>query len=211
MARWYDGAEEAAFKPVAGGYVFQPPSLFWPFTRSRGYLVNEAQKAEFAACLRRQRRRVFLLIVVYVLIVLGLMGAVGGSDSALRMSSAEFIAIVTVTALAVVPIAILPHIYLMRTLRPLLAGLPHTDERITFGDQLNSLAAAMSGKLLLIGGIASGMMIFGNLISIIEAIVEDRGGSKLYWPIFGLVFGVLLSSYFAYLAILKRKMKRKAS
>ena len=211
MAKWYDGAEEAAFKPVAGGYVFQPPSLFWPFARSRGYLVNEAQKAELADCLRRQRRQIFLLLVVYVLIVMALMVTAGLSGFAVRIPSVEFIVIVTVTALAVFPIVILPHVYLMRGIRPLLAGLPRTDERITGGDQLRSLAAAISGKLLLLGGIGGGMTIIGNIVSIVDVIAEDRGGSRLYWPIFGLVFGALLTSYFAYLAILKANLKRRAN
>ncbi len=211
MAKWYEGAEEAAFKPVAGGYVFQPPSLSWPFASSRGYLVNEAQKAELAACLRGQRRRIFFLLVVYVLIVLGLMVAVGMSGSAPRIPSVEFIAIVTVTALAVVPIVIVPHISLVRTMRPLLADLPRTDERITLGDQLHSLAGAISGKLLALGGIGGGMMTIGNIVSIVDAIAEDRAGSRLYWPIFGLVFGALLTSYFAYLAILKARLKRRAN
>jgi hypothetical protein len=210
MAKWYEGAEEAAFKPVAGGYVFQPPSLYWPFARSRGYLVNEAQKAELAACLRRQRRRIFLLVVVYV-IGLGLTAAIGMSGGAQRVSPVGFIAIVLVTVLAVILIAIVPHIYLMRTLRPLIADLPRTDERITLGDQLHSLAAAISGRLLLLGGIGGGLMIIGNIVSIVDAIAEDRGGSGLFWPIFGLVFGALLTSYFAYLALLKARLKRRAS
>jgi hypothetical protein len=211
MAKWYEGAEEAAFKPVADGYVFQPPSLFWPFKPSPGYLVNEVQKAELAACLRRQRRRVFFLLVVYVLIVLGLMVAVGMSDALLRISSWVFVAIVIVTALAVIPIVIVPHIYLVHTMRPLLADLPRTDERITLGDQLHSLATAISGKLLALGGIGGGMMIIGNVVSLVDAIAEDRGGSRLYGPILGLVFGALLTSYFAYLALLKRRLKRKAN
>jgi hypothetical protein len=211
MAKWYEGAEESAFKPVAGGYVFQPPSLLWPFARSRCYLVNEAQKAELADCLRRQRRQNLLLLVVYVLIVLVLMVAVELSGSSVRIPSVEFIVIVIVTALAVVPIVILPHAYLMRSIRPLLAGLPRTDERITVGDQLRSLAAAISGKLLLLGGISGGTMIIGNIVSIVDAIAEGRGGSRLYGPIFGLLFGALLTSYFAYLAILKAKLKRRAN
>src|SRR4249919_3234019 len=85
MAKWYEGAEEAAFKPVADGFVFQPPGLLWPFTRSRAY----------------------------VLIVLGFTLAVGMSGSAQQIPSEEFIAIVIVAALAVVPIVIAPHIYLV--------------------------------------------------------------------------------------------------
>jgi hypothetical protein len=138
------------------------------------------------------------------------MMAVGMSGSAARIPSVELVVIVTVTALAVVPIVILPHVYLMRSMRPLLADLPRTDERITVSDQLHSLAGAISGKLLALGGIGGGMMTIGNIVSIVDAIAEDRGGSKLYWPIFGLVFGALLTSYFAYLAVLKARLKRRA-
>jgi len=55
------------------------------------------------------------------------------------------------------------------------------------------------------------MMIIGNIISIVDAVAEGRGGSRLYWSIFGLLFGVLLTSYFAYLAMLKAKLKRRAN
>jgi hypothetical protein len=211
MARWYEGGEEAAFKPVAGGYIFQPPSPYWPFASSGGYMVNEAQKSELATCLRRQRRRVLLLLVAYVLIVTALMVAGDLSGAAARMPGFQPIAIVTATALAAIPIVILPHIFLMRSLRPLLAGLTHTDERITIGDRLESLAAAISGKLLWLGGIGGGMMLVGNLVSVIEAVAEDRGGSKLYLALFGLLCGALLTSYFVYLALLKSKLKRSTN
>jgi hypothetical protein len=211
MVKWYEGAEEAAFKPIAGGYVFQPPSLFWPVVRGRAYRVNETQKAELAACLRRQRGLIFLLLVAYVLIGLGLAAAIDAAGGPGRISTAEFIAILAMTMLGAVPIVILPHIYLVRTLRPLLADLPRTEERISLGYQIRSLAAAVSLPLLLLGGLGGGLMIVGNVISIVDAVAEGRGGSKLYWPIFGLLFGALLTSYFAYLAMLKRKLKRQAS
>jgi hypothetical protein len=211
MVKWYEGAEEAAFKPIAGGYVFQPPSLFWPVVRGRAYRVNETQKAELAACLRRQRGLIFLLLVAYVLIGLGLAAAIDAAGGPGRISTAEFIAILAMTMLGAVPIVILPHIYLVRTLRPLLADLPRTEERISLGYQLRSLAAAVSLPLLLLGALGGGLMIIGNVISIVDVVAEGRGGSKLYWPIFGLLFGALLTSYFAYLAMLKRKLKRQAS
>jgi hypothetical protein len=211
MAKWYEGAEEAAFKPIPGGYVFQPPSLFWPVVRGRGYRVNETQKADLAACLRRQRGLIFLLLVAYVLTGLGLAAAIDAVGGPGRISTAEFIAILAMTMLGAVPIVILPHIYLVRTLRPLLADLPRTEERISLGYQLRSLAAAVSVPLMLLGGLGGGLMIIGSIISIVDAVAEGRGGAKLYWPIFGLLFGALLTSYFAYLAMLKRKLKRQAS
>ena len=211
MAKWYEGAEEAAFKPVPGGYVFQPPSLAWPLARPPRYLVNEAQKAELVACLRRQRRRTFLVVMVFALAGLGLSVALAMAGPAMRISHVEFVFVLTVTLLAVIPIAILPHIKLMRTIRPLIADLPRTDEQITFGDQLHTLAAAISVPLLVLGGIGGSAMIIVNIMSIIDAIAEGRGGSRPFWPIFGLLVGALLTSYFAYLAVLKRRLKGTAN
>jgi uncharacterized Tic20 family protein len=207
MAKWYEGAEEAAFKAVAGGYVFQPPSLLWPFTRSRGYLVNEDKKAELAVCLRRQRRQVLFMVVAYVLLVSALTLAASLSGAIQSISSGEFVAIGALMALAVVPIVIVPHFQLLRTLRPLLAGVPPTDERISFGEQLHGLAGAISGKLLILGGVGGAMMVIGNLTQLLDAIAVDRDG--LFGALFGVVFGALLTSYFAYLAILKRRLQRK--
>jgi hypothetical protein len=53
----YDGIEETAFKRIAGGYVFESrnPWLFGPL---HGYLVNEAQKAEMAGCIRDTLKRI---------------------------------------------------------------------------------------------------------------------------------------------------------
>jgi uncharacterized Tic20 family protein len=208
MARWYEGAEESAFKPIAGGYVFQPPSLSWPFSRPRAYLVDAAQKATLAGLLRRQRRQILFMVVAYVLIAMALAVALGMSAASYRVSTLGFLAILIMTMLAVVPIVIVPHIYLLRALRPLLADLPRTDERITFQEQLHSLAPAISGKLLFLGGIGGLLMVGGNLMILAEAIAEGR---SFYGPVLGLAVGALLTSYFLYLAILRARMKRNAS
>jgi hypothetical protein len=211
MAKWYEGAEEAAFKPIAGGYVFQPPSLSWPFGRPRGYVVNEVQKAELAALLRRQRRLILLLVVAYVLIALGFAVALATLAASQRLSPIGLVAILALTVLAVIPLVIVPHFYLVRAMRPLLADLPRTDERITFNEQLHSLAGAISSTLLWLGGIGGVMMMIGNIVSLADAISEGRAGSRLYGPVLGLLLGAVLTSYFGYLAVLKAKLKRNAN
>jgi hypothetical protein len=211
MAKWYEGAEQAAFKPVAGGYAFQPPSLRWPFGRSPCYLVNEDQKAELIACLRRQRQQTFFVVMVFALAGMGFAVALAIAGPGTGISPVGFVVVLTLTLLAVIPIAILPQIKLMRDIAPLLAGLPRTDERITLGDQLHTLAAAISVPLLVLGGIGGSAMIIVNALSVIDAIAEGRGGSRPLWPLFGLAVGLLLTSYFAYLAILKRKLRRGTS
>lgn len=85
-----------------------------------------------------------------------------------------------------------------------------TDERITFGEQLQRIAGAISGKVLLVGGIGGAMMIIGNLMTMVDAISEGRAGIAVYGPAVGLIFGVLLTSYFGYLANLRRKLQHSA-
>jgi hypothetical protein len=67
MAGLYDGLEEVAFKRTEGGYVFQANNRFLIGPRRR-FLVNEAQKADIAACMRETLKRikpfVFAMMVV---------------------------------------------------------------------------------------------------------------------------------------------------
>src|ERR1700688_562234 len=76
MAGLYDGLEEVSFKRIDGGYVFQSNNP-WLIGPRRRYFVNEAQKAEIAACLRETLRRIKpFALVSAVLIPLVLAAAV---------------------------------------------------------------------------------------------------------------------------------------
>jgi hypothetical protein len=76
MAGLYDGLEEVAFKQVAGGYVFQTNNP-WLIGPQRRYFVNEAQKAEIAACIRQTLRRITpFVLAAAILIPLVLVAAV---------------------------------------------------------------------------------------------------------------------------------------
>jgi hypothetical protein len=68
MAGLYDGLEEVGFKRIEGGYVFQTNNR-WLFGPRRRFLVNEAQKADTAACMREklQRIRPFVFAMMVVL------------------------------------------------------------------------------------------------------------------------------------------------
>ena len=75
MAGLYDGLEEVAFKRTEGGYVFQTNNRFLIGPRRR-FLVNEAQKADIAACMRETLRRikpfVFLMMAALPAAIVGL-------------------------------------------------------------------------------------------------------------------------------------------
>jgi len=53
---WSEHVAEAAFKPVAGGYIFQAPSER-PFGPPRFYQVNDGEKAELIAFRRASADR----------------------------------------------------------------------------------------------------------------------------------------------------------
>ena len=76
LAGLYDGLEEVAFKPVAGGYVFQTSNP-WLIGRKRRYFVNETQKAEIVTCIRQtMRRKMPFALAMAVLFPLVLVAAV---------------------------------------------------------------------------------------------------------------------------------------
>ena len=210
MPRWYEGAEESAFKPTAGGYVFQPPTLTWPFGRGPAYLVNEAQKAALAACLRRQRLQTLLAMMAFMLIALGSGVLIAVTGAVARLSPAGFAASFIVILVVAMAIALLPYFFAVRAMRPLLAEAPRTDERITTGEQLQRLAGAISPKLLWLGGAGGIMMIVGSLMSIAATVAEGHSVFRFPWQILTLVFGALLTSYFVYLGRLRRKARRSA-
>ena len=65
--------------------------------------------------------------------------------------------------------------------------------------------------ILFFGGLGGVLVFVSNTQTIVEELSQGVTGTELLWPGFGLVCGSLLASYFLYLAILKRRLKRKPS
>lgn len=212
MAAWYERAVQASFKPTAGGYVFRCPNP-WLFGRWRTYLVDETQKETLAMHLRQRHRLILWLLAIYLSIALvvtvatALIQSLGGP---LDPSTAGFLAVIAAALLGMLALALVPHLYLMRKIEPLLALMQRTDEQTTLREQLFGVAAAISPMNLALGGLGGFLVAVANIKSIAEELSEGRAGSQLLWSMIGLLVGVLLASYFAYLALLKRRLKRKA-
>jgi len=212
MPKWYDGAENAAFKPVAGGgYVAQLPAAGL-IGRSRRYFVNEAQKDEIAATLRRQRRSllVVLLFVAPLSVAVGaLMGVLHNQDPGL--SPLWFAFGCLLLAVAVILAAVLQSIYVMRSLQPMLATLPRTEARITLHEQVETIAKRVSGRVLVLG-IASGpLMTLSQILPVIDAMQRGRLGFALAWHVIPCLFGALLSAYFAWLLAIRIRRNGSAA
>jgi hypothetical protein len=214
MAKWYEAANEASFKSAAGGYVFQSPNP-WIFARPRYYLVNDAQKAKIAALLGRWR----LLNVVTIILIFGLffsfMVLSPGTfarllQPATQLGMGYFFPAMALGMTVLVPLVAVPHIYLMRGLRPLLAGAPRTNERITVAEQLPKIAAPVSGKVLAIGLVAGLCMMLGSVLIFLDGFLEGHMARSLLVSAPILIGGGLVTAYIVYLIILKARLKRSA-
>jgi MFS family permease len=201
---------QASFKPTAGGYVFRCPNP-WLFGRWRSYLVNEAQKETLAVHLRQRQRLILWLMAIYLLVALGLTALFGSLGAPPDPSTAGLLAVIAAALLGMLALALVPHLYLMRKIEPLLAQMQRTDEQTTLREQIFGIAAVISPVNLALGGLGGFLIAVANIKSIAEELSEGRFGSQLLWPAMGLLIGVLLASYFAYLAVLKRRLKRKAN
>jgi hypothetical protein len=209
MASWYERAVQTSFKPTADGYVFRCPNP-WLFGRGRSYLVNEAQKEVLAGHLRQRQRLILRLMAIYLLISFGATMLLQ-SASAPDASTAGFLGVIALTMLGMLALALLPHLYLMRRIEPMLAELQRADEQTTLREQLFGVAAVISPVHLTLGGVGGFLVAVANIKTIVEELAEGSFTSQLVWSSIGLMIGVLLASYFAYLAILRRRLKRKAN
>jgi hypothetical protein len=309
MAGLYDGLEEVAFKPVAGGYVFQTSNP-WLIGRQRRYFVNETQKVEIAACIRQTMRRMtpfvlvtavlipLLLVAVVFWLVIGdrptatltvvtevdhtsrstvttlpidptgatfsytvappagsmavtairVSGPPGGSAVAgftvvdqtgqsttyaqpfgpdgakFTFSAPNGRAVFTLVGRAgatpgtiylyvgllafgmFLPFIIFTHAYRMRQLQPLLAGLPRSDERITWRENVEGLATKMSLKFVLVLLVAGVMALSGGALHLLDSILENRPISKM--DVLAMATSGLMTACFAYLLVLRLRKPR---
>jgi hypothetical protein len=219
MPRWYESANEASFKAIAGGHVFQAPSP-WMFARPSYYLVNDAQKAQLLACLGRWR----LLLLIVTAIDLALTFAITLPMTVapgtfgrlfrpvlLQLGPGLFTLLLCAVMLALVmPLYAVPQIYLARKFRALLADAPRTAERISVAEQLPRIAASVSGKILVCGLIGGLAMIGVSLAQMFDAFLAGHLARNMPSSAAIFIAGALLSSYFVYLMRLKRQPKHTA-
>lgn len=206
--RWYARANEASFKPIENGFVFQAPSP-WIFVRPRYFLVSAAKKEKISAVLERWRLLLFmpalgeiclfLPMIIFSSLLSPLYKQLGGALFPFFLF--------TILILLLVPLIALPQIYLARGLRPLLADAPPTIERIKLAEQLPIVAVTASTKLLVLGLVSALSMLAASGLLLLDASLEGRlAGSALLSSSIFAVMGGLLTFYFIYLLRLKAKV-----
>lgn len=217
--KWYERANEASFKPTAGGHVFQAPSP-WVFARPRYYLVTEAQKAQLLEGLRRWRLILLMASLLNAAVLVGfvlpmilwpktlapyflpLLRAVGPVGLG--------IAVAVAMGGVMAPLIVAAQIHLARTLRTGLAGAPLTDERIKVSEQLPRIARSASRLVIAAGLIGGALMIAGGAMQLIDAQLEGHLARAAPWSGFMIACGLMVTAYFLWLVRLRMKQNRVA-
>lgn len=148
-SRWwfpFDGMEEMSFKRVPEGWVYRAPNP-WLLGRSRYYLVSEKQKSEIAG--HHRRMWLFLLLGIAVIAAVGAPLTLAGFDDqqvVLSLATAALLGLI---------VGFVANAWLWRTIRPIIADLPPTNQRIAQSEVLNTQIAVFSrGYLLFFGSLS---------------------------------------------------------
>ena len=148
-SRWwfpFDGMEELSFKRVPEGWVYRVPNP-WLLGRSRHYLVSEKQKSDIAG--HHRRMWLFLLLGVAVIAAVGAPLTLAGFDDqqvVLSLATAALLGLI---------VGFVANAWLCRTIRPIIADLPPTTQRIAQSEVLNTQIAVFSrGYLLFFGSLS---------------------------------------------------------
>jgi hypothetical protein len=148
-SRWwfpFDGMEEMSFKRVPEGWVYRVPNP-WLLGRSRYYLVSEKQKSEIAG--HHRRMWLFLLLGIAVIAAVAAPLTLAGFDEqqvVLSLATAALLGLI---------VGFVANAWLCRTIRPIIADLTPTTQRITQSEVLNTQIAVFSrGYLLFFGSLS---------------------------------------------------------
>ena len=121
------------FKPVSGGYVYGAPNA-WLLGSRKHFLVTEGQKAAILATITSSTRPVLWITGISWIALSALLGTAlplwayrSGYHSAGLNGVSAMIAMI----LSMYPAFVISRQLLLRRLRPILATLPSTNERIT--------------------------------------------------------------------------------
>jgi hypothetical protein len=103
------------------------------------------------------------------------------------------------------------HAYSMARLRPLIAGLPRSNERITFRDGIERFAARVSNKLLVLMGVGAVMPVAANASILTAAIVSHRPIHDLPIKVAACVLAMSYFAFVAWIVIRRVRLKQNAA
>jgi hypothetical protein len=140
----FDGMEELMFRPLESGHYLYSAPKPWLFGPTRHYAVNAEQKAALGSAHRAMMQQVFWTIVV---------GAVAFAPTAgvflPLQSSAQQLAFLGVAALVGLAVGVILNALLVHRVKPIIATLRPSSERITRRDAFSTQATAFSRRYVL--------------------------------------------------------------
>jgi hypothetical protein len=189
--RMTDVGKFVVFKPVAGGYVYRRPTA-WLFGSSKHFLVTEAQKAAILAVLAAATRSVLWVAGLTWLALSALLATaltLWAYRSGHYVRGLDGISVLVAMMLSVYPAFVASRQAMLRRLRPILAMLAPTNERITSREERDAIRAiahaappaALSPARRRIIMIAGSLAMVGTLGIMIARAIDtyDASHSKL--------------------------------
>jgi hypothetical protein len=184
------------FRPAPGGYVYREPYR-WPFGEVPHYLVSADQKAALLAIILPKRPILWQVVLWSTLCLMVAIACVGlwlytGHDNPTAL---DILALFILTVAQVFLALAILFWWKRRRLRPLLATLTPTDLRITQIEMRAAATNAMSGKQLVMAGVAG---VFAATAMLINAALQLawRQPIGLLWLAGSLIFAGLAWYYF---------------
>jgi hypothetical protein len=194
--------EKFFFKRMAWGWVFRSPISWWPFGLGprRYYLLNEAQKAQTArAMFDMGWRRRALLLAAWPL-GFNIPSVVVWKAARPWVLEPSPLALSLLVGLwAGLWAQIVFNLFYWQALRPILAGAPRTDNRISFAELARASADTQSVATWIFGGlVAAATSGFGAY----DWLVSDH---RIIGPLTAILAGLVASFCFV---MVKIKVKR---
>jgi hypothetical protein len=131
------------FKPVSGGYVYRAPNT-WLFGSAEHFLVTEGQKAEIFATVTSTIRPVLWITGISWItlsVLLGMALSLWAYRAGYYTSGLDGVSAMIAMMLSIYPAFLLSRQLLLHRLRPILATLPPTNERITSLEERQAIQA----------------------------------------------------------------------
>jgi hypothetical protein len=135
----FDGMQELSFKPVAEGYLYRAPNP-WLFGPTRHYVVTEEQKAALALHHRAMLQQAFWLIIAMAALAAPLASLFPPTQGITFMGASILIGLAIGLSL---------NALLVHKVRPIIAGLTPSAERITQRDMFGKQAQTFSRRYVL--------------------------------------------------------------
>jgi hypothetical protein len=190
--------EATMFKAVADGLLFRVPAV-WPFGRTRHYLATEAQKSAIVERVTRSGKRNLLLAlsvwVIFIAVSVAAIAWLTGHDDPTLADVGILVTVAAVSLLACL------HIYNVLTLRPVIAGLPESAERITGQERREALRRLTPGRSYLLFGVLYSIACTVNAFAFVTRMqggyrVSFNDGQSFASLLLAIAFGVLAARFF---------------